>query len=297
MHNRCRSALKELEETRGNVFGRDCIAANVILSFNKLRYKDGKGDTRGFVAYLDRKKLPRGILPRYRGNRLHILFHNAAVLIEHHEAFSELLKDGTTLGGLRSSLQKDFSNKITIVELQVLGIIGKHLTGPWMTKFYTAADSDISHVDAIELVKQVIASLKEMLQDPLQILSSTKDFLGQDIALGNTLAKLRAIPHHPQFVAMMSSCLQAIIDVLERQYSKYFTLEITEKLREETASVRCHNIDSEELMGMFSASQKKAPNATLCFLSARMRACKNKTVDYLGGLEDERRDHVLKKAI
>ena len=28
-----------------------------------------------------------------------------------------------------------------------------------------------------------------------------------------------------------------------------------------------------------------------------MRACKNKTVDYLDGLEDERRDHVLKKAI
>jgi len=95
-----------------------------------------------------------------------------------------LLKDGTTLGGLRSSLQKDFSNEITIVELQFLGIIGKHLTGPWMTKFYTAADSDISHVDAIELVKQVIESLNDLLQDPLQILSSTKDFLGQDIALG-----------------------------------------------------------------------------------------------------------------
>ena len=54
----CRSALKELEETRGNGFGRDYIAANVILSFNKLHYKDGKGDPRAFVTYLDRKKLP-----------------------------------------------------------------------------------------------------------------------------------------------------------------------------------------------------------------------------------------------
>ena len=74
--------------------------------------------------------------------------------------------------------------------------------------------------------------------------------------MGNTLAKLRAIPHHPQFVAM-SSFLQAIIDVLERQYSKYFTLEISEKLWEETASVRCHNIDSEEIMRMISASQTR----------------------------------------
>ncbi|XP_029113602.1 uncharacterized protein LOC114912179 [Scleropages formosus] len=294
----CTSALKKVEETEGNVYGGDCMAANVILSFSKLRYKDGKGDPRGFATFLDQKKLPRGILPRYRGNRFHVLFHSAGVLIEHYEVFSELLKDGTTLErNLRESLCKDFSSEIAQVELQVLGIIGKHLTGPWMTKLYTPVVSGISHVDGIELVKQATQRLKEMLQDPLQILSSTEDFFGQEIVLGNTLAKLRAMPHHRQFVPMMSSCLQATIDVLERQYAKYFTLEVTEKLREETASVRCHNMDSEELMGMFSAFQKKAPHATVSFLSARMRACKNKTVEYLEELDDKRRELVLEKAV
>ena len=292
----CRSALKSLEDTTGNVFGRDCLAANFVLGMNKLRYKDGKGDPRGFVTFLDRCNLPRGILPRYRGNRLHILFHNAGVLIEHQDTFAKLLKVGTTLGGLRSSLEKDFRNEDTLCELQVLGLLGKHLTGPWMTKFYTAADTEISHVDGINIVKELVETLKQMMQNSPMIIPLTKDFFGQDLAL-NSAVKLKALPSYPRFSAMMKSCLQAVVDVLQRQYAKYFTLDIDEKLREETASVRLHNIDSEEIMGMFSEAQKKAPNATLCFLSARMRSCKNKTVEYLDAMSEERRDYILIKAI
>ena len=65
-------------------------------------------------------------------------------------------KSGTKLGGLRPSLAKDFSDEITIVELQVLGILAKHLTGPWMKKFYNNADSDIDHDDGIHLLSFVL---------------------------------------------------------------------------------------------------------------------------------------------
>ena len=65
----------------------------------------------------------------------------------------------TTLGGLRSSHEKGFKNEITLCQLQVLGLVGKHLTGPWMTKFYTAADTEISHVDGINGVKELIETL------------------------------------------------------------------------------------------------------------------------------------------
>ncbi|XP_041377106.1 uncharacterized protein LOC121389518 [Gigantopelta aegis] len=96
---------------------------------------------------------------------------------------------------------------------------------------------------------------------------------------------------------MVSACVQSAIAVLERQYSRYFSIEITEKLREETASTRLHNIDSDEIMEMFSAAKAKAPNAILCFLSSQLRACKNKTVVYLDGISEERREIVLKKAV
>ena len=49
---------------------------------------------------------------------------------------------------------------------------------------------------------------------------------------------------------------------------------MTAELKKETESARSHNIDAEEVMGMFSAAKQCAPNATLCFLSSRMKAKK-----------------------
>ena len=69
------ATLKRVASEKGKVYGNDFIAANLVLQLNNLRYKDGKGDPRGFKAFLDSHNLPGGFVPRYRGNRLHILFH------------------------------------------------------------------------------------------------------------------------------------------------------------------------------------------------------------------------------
>ena len=292
-----RGALKKQEESRGNLYGKECRAANIIQQMSKLRYKDGKGDPRGFTTFLDQKNLPRGILPRYRGNRLHILFHNAGILVEHHETFKELLRTGTSLGGLRADLLKDLQSEVGVTELQVLGLLGKHLTAPWMRKFYTSAENEINHIDGINVVQGVIEMLKDMMKDPLGILSAGKDFFNADLTVDSTLTKLRSLPISAMFVPMMKASLEATVVVLERQYQKYFELDITEKLREEAATSRSHNIDAEEIMGMFSAVQKRSPHATLCFISSKMRAIKNRTVDYLDDLTVERRDDILRKAV
>ena len=110
-----------------------------------------------------------------------------------------------------------------------------------------------------------------------------------------TLKKLREPPlDEEQFRDMMKACLEGIIEVLERQYKKYFECEITEQLRKETESARSHNIDAEEIMGMFSATKKKSPTATLCYISCKMRALKNRTFKYLDNLDKDTRDNVLK---
>ena len=299
----CRTSLKKVEESwkvKGKVFGRDCMAANLILAINKLRYKDGKGDPRGFVTFLDDKKIPRGILPRYRGNRLHVLFHIAGVLVEHRKMFAELFKTGTSIGGLRSSIMIDFADETSLLELQVLGLLGKKLTGPWMTKFYTSAspENELDHVEGIRVVRVVIENARRLLQEPMQLLSTSHDLFGDELNLDDTtLQSLINLTPHNKFPEAVSACVQSVIDVLERQYKRYFTIEVTEQLKEETASTRMHNIDSEEVMGMFGAAQARAPNATLCFLSSRMRACKNRTVDYLDNLTEMKREMVLKKAV
>ena len=113
-----------------------------------------------------------------------------------------------------------------------------------------------------------------------------------------TLKNLREPPlDEEQFRDMIKGCLEGIIEVLERQYKKYFECEITEQLRKETESARSHNIDAEEIMGMFSATKKKSPNATLCYISCKMRALKNRTLKYLDNLDKSNRQCIYKKEI
>ena len=51
-------------------------------------------------------------------------------------------------------------------------------------------------------------------------------------------------------------------------------------------------------MGMFFALQKKAPNATVSFLSSKMRAQKNRTVDnYLDNMDQDKQNQVIRFAV
>ena len=292
----CRSTLKSLETAKGSVFGNDCIVANTVLQVNKLRYKDGKGDPKAFKTFLQDNLLPKGFIPRYRGNRIHVLFHICGKLFSHYQLFQDFFKSGTVAcGGLVASLLKDFSTKTAVAELQVLGLIGKLLTGPWMQKFYTGVQSNLSHVDAIEVVRSIVDRLKQTAANPLTVLEQTKDFFGTDLGTDDdTLQKLRRHPvDQDLFETMMSSCLYAITGVLERQYKRYFTLDVTDKLREETCSARLHNIDSEELVGMYNAGKDRAKNANVDFIVARMRAKKNRVLPWLDDMFQEKRERVV----
>ena len=108
-----RTELGKMEASRGKSFGKDCIAANFILSVNKLRYKDGKGDPRGFISFLEKHHLPRE-------NRLHMLFKISGLLVEHLDLFLDFLKSGTSCGGLRAGVLEDLKTETAKIELLVL---------------------------------------------------------------------------------------------------------------------------------------------------------------------------------
>ena len=74
-------------------------------------------------------------------------------------------------------------------------------------------------------------------------------------------------------------------------------MDLTEQLRKETESARAHNIDAEEIIGMFSAAQKRPPNATVCYLSSKLRAQKNMVVDYLGATDEETRERMVRMSV
>jgi hypothetical protein len=299
----CRSALKSLETAKGQLFGKDCIAGNLVLQINKFRYKDGKGDPKGFLTFLNDNGLPKGLIPRYRGNRLHILFHICGKFKAHYDLLLEFFTKGTvSCGGLQSGIRKDFENETAQMQIQCLGLLGKLLTGPWMQTFYTAAGNEISHIEGVDVVKRVLAALKEAKEAPLGLLTKDKDFFERELSNADkTLGSLLIQPASPASAKileeMISTCLTAIIAVLERQYARYFDMDMTEKLKEETLSARSHNIDAEEVMGMFSAGKERAKHANVDFLAARMKAKKNRVMSYLDDMFQDRRERVVNWAI
>ena len=220
----CRAALKALETEKGQLYGKDCMAGNLVLQMNKMRYKDGKGDPKGFTTFLDDHKLPRRNMPRYRGNRLHILFHICGKFIEHYDLFLKFLRTGTvSCGGLQASIRSDFANETAKLRLQVLGLLGKLLSGPWMQKFYTSAESQIDHTHGITVVRDVVSALKESSGNPIVLLTRETDFFENrlDEDRDPVLKKLRQCPSDDSLRAslckMIVGCLTAVIAVLERQ--------------------------------------------------------------------------------
>ena len=292
--------LKSLEPSalQKKLYGSDCLCLSLILSINKMRFKDGKGDPKGFRSALTQAKLPLTFLPRYRGSRLHVMFDIAAKLHSRRDFFLDFLCNGVvSCGGLQSSISHDFSLQTAQTQLHVLGLLGKLLTGPWMSLLYKSADTQMRHLDAIPIFRVLVNTLREYASQPGNVLLTKKDFFGENLSMEIITANLQKEPVDTElFKSMMTACLLKTVEVIEAQYSKYFKLDITQELIIETESARCHNIDAETVMGMFSAALKHSPNATMSFFSARIRAQKNDVAGCLKNLSNEDRDRLINLA-
>ena len=74
-----------------------------------------------------------------------------------------------------SSVRKGFESKTGIIEMHVLRLLGKLLTGPWMQFFYISGQSDLSHIYGTKVVKGVLSALGGAAANPRNILDRTTD--------------------------------------------------------------------------------------------------------------------------
>ena len=72
----------------------------LILGFNKFRYKDGKGDPKGFVSALETSRLPKGDSPTVQTEPTAYYVFNITGKLHAHEAFftklNTLISHGAT---------------------------------------------------------------------------------------------------------------------------------------------------------------------------------------------------------
>ena len=65
--------------------------------------------------------------------------------------------------------------------MQVLGLLGKLFSGPWMQVFYTSAESELDHIKGISVIKNVMTTLKVAVKNPCHIIRDT-DFFGRQLS-------------------------------------------------------------------------------------------------------------------
>ena len=199
--------------------GTGCLAWKIILNINSVRYSDRKGNVR--ESFLVREKLNKSILPRVRGNRLNMIFHLGYIYLIYFDRFSIFLNQIMKRNELIRDLQIAFSNESARLEFQIWGILDEVLSGPWMSAFYVSLRDTKSIGEDIDLVKVVLGKLEDYFQHPLDIILCRKDFLGKDIHFDEHMERLMTPPTLRQknpvlFTSMMSTFLEAIIDVLKR---------------------------------------------------------------------------------
>ena len=240
-----RSTLKSLETTKGKLFGNDCFVGNIVLQLNKFRFKDGKVDPRG--SHSSMITIFREACSPGTGATVYMCSSTCGILRQHYDLIAHFLRHGAvSCFGLQAAILSDFNTAVAKGEMRVLCIIGKLLTGPWMTKFYTSASEQVSHVEGIAVVRSVIDTISMAIAQPLNVLHTTNAFLGNTLpSSGETLQKLWEKPvRESLFITMMKECLTTTVTVLQRQYERYFNTDVTEQLKEETESARTHNIDA-----------------------------------------------------
>lgn len=280
--SKCKSVLLSMESQKSKLYGTGCLAEKIVLALNKMRYKDGKGDPHGFRVFLQDHHLPQSLLARYRGNRLHVLFKLAATHITYYDEIKLYLTTRClNTSTLKSALIEDFCTPSAYLQLKCLAVLGKLLTGPWMKRFYRN-NHELHHMDAFVAIKGCFERVKELAsQEVIHLESLTVDFFGEDLVKDQKNIWTSDVPND-QFSEMLKSLLAATMQVIQNQYKRYYEMEdMSHDELQKLNTARTHNMDSEELMGMFSALHARAPRATLIFNSSKIRAKKNKTFQYL----------------
>ena len=121
----------------------------LLFWIHLCRFNQGTGDPAGFKHFLMQKNIRPGMIVRYVGNRLHILFHVAGIYFSMHDHFTLYLASLCACNNsLRTSLLADLLNPVVLLQLRALGLLGKIITGPWMVLFY-ANQAKKTHLEMV----------------------------------------------------------------------------------------------------------------------------------------------------
>ena len=186
--NNVNKLLRKQEQDKkisGKLFGKGPAGINIVHAVSKMKHKQGTGDPSSFNIYMKMNNISPELLPRFVGNRFHIPFKLAGSIFYLNENIIEYLEKWCPCSStLVTALQQDLRSKEGQTQLQALGILGKLLTGPWMTNVYSN-EENVSHLGMSVHFKSVVSMLKKFKEEPEKVLTTTRDTFGKDLEVQN----------------------------------------------------------------------------------------------------------------
>ena len=92
---------------------------------------------------------------------------------------------------------------------------------------------------------------------------------------------------------------EGFLEVLDRQLKRYLSGDlsnVTPELLLKTRYAPLNNMNSEQTLGMVDAHLRRAPNANLDLISAKVKVTRNKTIPWLDTMSLETQSDIMKSA-
>ena len=126
---------------------------------------------------------------------------------------------------LKTSLINDLQNKSIIIQLRVLGLIGKFITGPWMKILCSNSECKANLFEMVPMIKMCTMTLRELIQKPTFFLTAISNVFEEKLSEEDeTLLCLQAqlsSDEESQFNEVMSLAVRSPLEVLEHQLEPY----------------------------------------------------------------------------
>ena len=102
----------------------------------------------------------------------------------------------------KPALIKDLENNDILVELQALGLIGKLVTGPWMTILYS---NKLTNLETVPVLQTCIRNMKLLKDSPGTVLAADRDMFGGMLTVDAdpVLQSLKSTRHESQLSSVI----------------------------------------------------------------------------------------------
>ena len=149
---------------------------------------------------------------------------------------------------------KDLQSDAVVLELRMLGLVGKIITAPWMRMFY-ANEKNLTNLETTPAIQTSLQNLKYLKDNPSHALTTKRDIFDGQLSASDEVIKDLQRPfesqtEEAQFVDIFPKLMSGTIEVLERQLKPYLHGDLatpTVAQLEKSKSAPTHNIFAERL--------------------------------------------------